>query len=296
MSKCWRNLFCRFIVLIYFLFLCSFFSVHLVRSYCISVVWDYKQPNKYKFSKCNEFLSCFIRFRTHFFDIKSNGKESKIHCDLVFSHMQEPSVCHLDFICPKTTSGSIHRLFLCLTPSSEVNLSCASRLYWFNRWLTSYSCALKQLPRKGYPAHLCALYRAHSEMYPLVVLLRLVPIRFLHTRERGIRIALGIGITFSKDFKVIVVFHQPVTILFKFHDLSLLFVRGFFVLLVPCSWLVLKFIHYIGEHGEGEFHGGLLWNSPVQWLCPLALEGYESCPAVLYGSFRWFCARQKYIC
>ena len=39
----------------------------------------------------------------------------------------------LCFICPKTASGSIHRLLLCLMPSSESNLSRACRLYWFNR-------------------------------------------------------------------------------------------------------------------------------------------------------------------
>ena len=88
----------------------------------------------------------------------------------------------LYFICPKTASGSIHRLPLCLIPSSESNLSRACRLYWFNRWLTSiirFPCALKQLPRKGQPSHLCALYRALSVMYPLAVLSRLVPMRFM---------------------------------------------------------------------------------------------------------------------
>ena len=82
----------------------------------------------------------------------------------------------LYFICPKTASGSMHRLPLCLTPSSESNLSRTCRLYWFNRWLTSiirFPCALKQLPRKGHPPHLCALYRTLSVMYPLAVLSRL---------------------------------------------------------------------------------------------------------------------------
>lgn len=43
----------------------------------------------------------------------------------------------------------MHRLPLCLIPSSESNLSRACRLYWFNRWLTSiirFPHALKQLP------------------------------------------------------------------------------------------------------------------------------------------------------
>ena len=42
-------------------------------------------------------FSCFSHFCTHLFDIKRYGKESKVHCHLVFSHMPEPSVCHIVF-------------------------------------------------------------------------------------------------------------------------------------------------------------------------------------------------------
>lgn len=97
--------------------------------------------------------------------------------------MPESSVCPmLYFICSKTVFGSIHRLPLCLTPSSESNLSRACRLYWFNRWLTSmiqFLRALKQFPCKGQPSHFCTLYWELSITYPLVVLSCLIPIRFM---------------------------------------------------------------------------------------------------------------------
>ena len=80
-----------------FFWLCRFFLIHLVTSYYIPVVSGYKQPNKYRFSKCNELLSCFSQFCTHLFDIKSYGKEGNVHCHLVFSHMPEPPVCHVVF-------------------------------------------------------------------------------------------------------------------------------------------------------------------------------------------------------
>lgn len=38
-----------------------------------------------------------LDFSTHFLYIKSNGKEGKVHCDLVFSKMPEPFVSHVVF-------------------------------------------------------------------------------------------------------------------------------------------------------------------------------------------------------
>ena len=61
---------------------------------------------------------------------------------------------------------------------------------------------------------------------------------FFHTHECGIRISLGIGITFSKSVKMIVVFHQLVTIPFKFLELFLLFAQGFLLFLILCRRLV----------------------------------------------------------
>ena len=82
---------------------------------------------------------------------------------------------------------------------------------------------------------------------------------FFHAHECGIRIGLGIGITFSKDIKVIVVFHQLVTIPFKFPDLFLFLPQGFLFFLVLCCRPVFqgffKFIRYAREHGGSELHG-----------------------------------------
>ena len=124
----------------------------------------------------------FLSFAHIFLILKAMAKKAKSIVTLSSPTCRNLLYAMLYFICPKTASGSIHRLPLCLTPSSETNLSRACRLYWFNRWLTSiirFPCALKQLPRKGQPSHLCALYRALSVMYPLAVLSRLVPIRFM---------------------------------------------------------------------------------------------------------------------
>ena len=124
----------------------------------------------------------FLSFAHIFLILKAMAKKAKSIFTLSSPTCRNLLYAMLYFICPKTASGSIHRLPLCLIPSSESNLSRACRLYWFNRWLTSiirFPCALKQLPCKGQPSHLCALYRALSVMYPLAVLSRLVPMRFI---------------------------------------------------------------------------------------------------------------------
>ena len=56
---------------------------------------------------------------------------------------------------------------------------------------------------------------------------------FFHAHECGTRIGLGIGVTFSKGIKVIVIFYQLVTIPFKFPDLLLLFAQSFLFLPYP---------------------------------------------------------------
>ena len=108
------------------------------------------------------------------------AKKAKSIVTLSFPICRKRRYAMLYFICPNTASGSMHRFPLCLTPSSEVNLSRAFLLYWFNRWFTSmmrFLRALKQPPRRGHPSHLCAWYRALSVIYPLAVLPRLVPMR-----------------------------------------------------------------------------------------------------------------------
>lgn len=128
-------------------------------------------------------IDCFPAFRSFahiFLILKAMAKKAKSIVTLSSPTCQNLLYVMLYFICPKTASGSMHRLLLCLTPSSESNLSRACHLYWFNRWLTSiirFPQALKQLPRRGHPSHLYASYRALSVMYPLAVLPCLVPIR-----------------------------------------------------------------------------------------------------------------------
>ena len=74
---------------------------------------------------------------------------------------------------------------------------------------------------------------------------------FFHAHEGGIRIGLGVGVAFSisKSIKMVVVFHQLVTVLLKFPDLFLLFPDDFLLFLVLCYRLafqhLFKFIHYI---------------------------------------------------
>ena len=128
------------------------------------------------------FWVCFAIREHIFLMLKAMAKKAKSIVTLSSPTCRNLLYAMLCFICPKTASGSMHRLPLCLTPFSESNLSRACRLYWFNRWLTSiirFPRALKQLPRKGHPSHLCALYRALSVTYPLAVLSRLIPIRFM---------------------------------------------------------------------------------------------------------------------
>lgn len=55
---------------------------------------------------------------------------------------------------------------------------------------------------------------------------------FFHEYEGGIRIGFGIGVAFSNSVKRVVVFHQLVTVLFKFPDLFLLFPDEFLLYLV----------------------------------------------------------------
>ena len=75
-------------------------------------------------------------FSTHFLYIKSNGKEGKVHCGLVFSKMPEPLYPMSYLICPKTASGSMH-LAPMFDTFSEVSLSRAFCLYSFQPLIDS---------------------------------------------------------------------------------------------------------------------------------------------------------------
>ena len=139
--------------------------------------------DKDKYSVCTPSLSCFlVVLYTSFLILKAIAKKAKSIVTLSSPTCRNLLYAMLCFICPKTASGSIHRLPLCLMPSSESDLSRACRLYWFNRWLTSiirFPRALKQLPRKRTPFTSLCFIPALSVTYPLAVLSRLIPIRFM---------------------------------------------------------------------------------------------------------------------
>ena len=66
---------------------------------------------------CRRWL-LILDFSTHFLYIKSNGKEGKVHCDLVFSKMPEPFVSHVVF----DLSKDGFRLYASLPPMSDTFL------------------------------------------------------------------------------------------------------------------------------------------------------------------------------
>ena len=80
----------------------------------------------------------FSHFCTYLFYIEGNGKEGKIHEDLVLSKMAETFVIHMFFICPNTASGSMHLCPLCFSPSSEQSCSLAFCLYFLSRVIQFY--------------------------------------------------------------------------------------------------------------------------------------------------------------
>ena len=43
----------------------------------------------------------FRRFCRPFLDVEGDGEEGKVHCDLVFSEVPEPPVCHVVFHLPE---------------------------------------------------------------------------------------------------------------------------------------------------------------------------------------------------
>lgn len=75
----------------------------------------------------------FASFEHIFFRLKAMAKKVKSMVILSFPICLKRRYTMLYFIWPKTASGSIHRLPLCLIPSCEVSLSRACCLYWFSR-------------------------------------------------------------------------------------------------------------------------------------------------------------------
>ncbi len=112
-------------------------------------------------------------------------------------------------------------------------------------------------------------------------------------------IGLGIGVTFSKGIKVIVVFYQLVTIPFKFHDLLLLCAGLFSSLSFVAGWRSRASLSSstMSESLQGVNSTDVSFiEFSVQWLHPPVPREYGFYPLVSYGSVRLSCARQKYIC
>ena len=102
----------------------------------------------------------FAIFAHIFLMSKAMAKKAKSIVTLSFPTCRKRRYAMLYFICPNTASGSMHRFPLCLTPSSEVNLSRAFLLYWFNRWFTSMMRFPRALKWKIL-SHLTHYYKSH---------------------------------------------------------------------------------------------------------------------------------------
>lgn len=127
------------------------------------------------------------------------AKKAKSIETLSFPKWRKRRYAMLNFICPKTASGSIHRRPLCLSPSSDVSSSRAFFLYLLRRWLTSIMrrspLALQHRHRKGQPLQFRARYRAFSLRYPLAVFEREVPMRCSITPSLNMAGSLTVALT-----------------------------------------------------------------------------------------------------
>ena len=83
------------------------------------------------------FLVSFAIFAHIFLMLKAMAKKAKSIVTLSFPKWRKRRYAMLNFICPKTASGSMHRRPRCLSPSSDVSSSRAFRLYPLSLWLTS---------------------------------------------------------------------------------------------------------------------------------------------------------------
>ena len=130
----------------------AFFSFIWQQVAIFLLYWVLNSPINIDLASVMKSFPAFLSFAHIFLILNAIAKKAKSIVTLSFPTCRNLLYAILYFICPKTASGSIHRLPLCLTPSSESNLSRACRLYWFNRWLTSiirFPRALKQLDRKS---------------------------------------------------------------------------------------------------------------------------------------------------
>ena len=122
----------------------------------------------------------FSHFCTYLFYIEGNGKEGKIHEDLVLSKMAETFVIHIVF----HLSEHGFRFYASLSSVFQPFLG-AELLFGFlpvfsepviQFYRPCFLLSLKQRHLSGQPSHLTALYLAFSLTYPDAVFTCLVPI------------------------------------------------------------------------------------------------------------------------
>lgn len=121
----------------------------------------------------------FFHLGTHLFYIEGNGKEGKVHEDLVHPKMAETLVVHIVF----HLSEHSFRFYTSLSPVFQTFLG-AEQLFGFLpvspepviQFNRPVPLCLKHRHLSGQPSHLTALYLAFSLTYPDAVFTRLVPI------------------------------------------------------------------------------------------------------------------------
>ena len=121
----------------------------------------------------------FSHFYTHLFYIEGNGKEGKVHEDLILSKMAETFVVHIVFHLFEHSFRFYASLSSVFSPSLEHSSSLAFCLYLLSLWFCSivlFPFALRYRHLSGQSSHLTALYLAFSLIYPNAVFTCPVPI------------------------------------------------------------------------------------------------------------------------
>ena len=98
----------------------------------------------------------------HFLDVEGNGKEGKVHRDLVFAEVAEAAVCHIELHLSKDGFG----LYASSPPVSESFFGCeqfAGFSFVFVQSVVYLDCApvafsfVAETPQRTAPAVLCAV-------------------------------------------------------------------------------------------------------------------------------------------
>ena len=121
----------------------------------------------------------FSHFCTHLLYIEGNGKESKVHEDLVLPKMSETFVVHIVFNLSEHGFRFYASLSSVLQPFLGAKQLFGLLLVFSKPEFSSivlFPFALKQRHLRGQPSHLTALYVAFSLTYPDAVFTCLVPI------------------------------------------------------------------------------------------------------------------------